>query len=203
VTVERRVVLLSRDPGLASIADRLLDNGDRVTHVRSAAQLPDWAWPAVAAVVLDSQPHARLLGYKQVRERYRGPLVILLDKGERHPDLPPDGAREYLRRPFKAGDLSRVLATPPAELGPLEAAIIGAWSRHATDARVGPGPRRSSFHQLRWGPSTRRRLRAWAVTVTALMGLLLAFGLSDQGSCGRPAPPFAPPRPRRPSPRPR
>jgi hypothetical protein len=182
VVVARRVVLLSRDPGLASITGRLLANGDRIAHYRSATELSDWSSPAVAAVVLDSQPQARRLSYKQVRDRYDGPLVMLLDKGERRPDLPPDGARHFVHRPFKAADLSKLLGTSTAELGPFEAAIIAAWSRHATAeqaVKARPGP----TYRINWRPSLRRRARAWAATVVALMGVLLVFGLSDQGPC--------------------
>ena len=182
VAVERRVVLLSRDPGLASIAGRLLTNGDRIVHFRSAAELSNWSTPVVSAVVLDSQPQARRLSYKQVRDRYDGPLVMLLDKGERRPDLPPDGARQFLHRPFQAADLSKLLGTPGAELGPFEAAIIAAWSRHAT-AEQAVRARRGASYRIKWRPSLRRRARAWAATVVALMGLLLVFGLSDQGPC--------------------
>jgi hypothetical protein len=182
VAVERRVVLLSRDPGLASITGRLLANGDRIAHFRSAAELPNWSEPAVAAVVLDSQPQARRLSYKQVRDRYDGPLVMLLDKGERRPDLPPDGARHFLHRPFKAAELSKLLGMQTAELGPFEAAIIAAWSRHAT-AEQAVRARRGPSYRINWRPSLRRRARAWAATVVALMGLLLVFGLSDQGAC--------------------
>jgi hypothetical protein len=182
VVVERRVVLLSRDPGLASIAGRLLTNGDRIAHYRSATELSDWSSPAVAAVVLDSQPQARRLGYKQVRDRYDGPLVMLLDKGERRPDLPPDGARHFLHRPFKAADLTRLLGSSTDALGPLEAAIIAAWSRHAT-AEQAVKARRGPAYRINWRPSLRRRARAWAATMVALMGLLLVFGLSDQGPC--------------------
>jgi hypothetical protein len=183
VAVERRVVLLSRDPGLASIADRLLENGDRVAHFRSAIELSDWSRPTVAAVVLDSQPRARRLSYKQVRDRYDGPLVMLLDKGERRPDLPPDGARQFLHRPFKATELSKLLATPAAELQPFEASIIGAWSRHAAAEQAAAARRRGPSYRVNWRPSLRRRARAWAATVVALMGLLLVFSLSDQGPC--------------------
>jgi hypothetical protein len=180
--LERRVVLLSRDPGLASITGRLLANGDRIAHHRSAAELADWSTPVVAAVVLDSQPQARRLSYKQVRDRYDGPLVMLLDKGERRPDLPPDGARRYLHRPFQAAELSRLLGSQSAELAPFEAAIIAAWSRHAT-AEQAIRARRGASYRVGWRPSLRRRARAWAATVVALMGLLLVFGLSDQGPC--------------------
>jgi hypothetical protein len=185
VVVERRVVLLSRDAGLASTVARLLSNGDHIAHFRSAAELADWSTPEVAAVVLDSQPNARRLSYKQVRERYHGPLVMLLDKGERPPDLPPDGARRFLHRPFQVAELSSLLATPTPELGSLEAAIIAAWSRHATAEPAPPPPRDPSYRVTSRSPSLRRRARAWAVTIVALMGLLLAFSLSDQGgSCG-------------------
>jgi hypothetical protein len=182
VAVERRVVLLSRDPGLASVTGRLLSNGDRIAHFRSAAELADWTAQKVAAVVLDSQPQARRLSYKQVRDRFDGPLVMLLDKGERRPDLPPDAARVFLHRPFRAADLSKLLGMPTAELGPFEAAIIAAWSRHAT-AEQAVQARRGPSYRINWRPSLRRRARAWAATVVALMGLLLIFGLSDQGSC--------------------
>src|SRR5215203_968853 len=182
VSVERRVVLLSRDPGLASITGRLLSNGDRIAHYRSAAELTNWSSPVVAAVVLDSRPQARRLSYKQVRDRYDGPLVMLLDKGERRPDLPPDGARHFLHRPFKAADLSKLLGTPTGELGAFEAAIIAAWSRHAT-AEQAIKARRGPSYRINWRPSLRRRARAWAAMVVALMGLLLVFGLSDQGPC--------------------
>ena len=166
VTVERRVVLLSRDPGLASITGRLLSNGDRIAHFRSAAELSNWSTPVVAAVVLDSRPQARRLSYKQVRDRYDGPLVMLLDKGERRPDLPPDGARQFLHRPFKAAELSKLLGTPTAELGAFEAAIIAAWSRHAT-AEQAVKARRGPSYRINWRPSLRRRARAWAATVVA------------------------------------
>ncbi|HYN18202.1 MAG TPA: hypothetical protein VEY96_08970, partial [Actinomycetes bacterium] len=180
--MERRVVLLSRDPGLASITGRLLSNGDRIAHFRSAAELSNWSAPVVAAVVLDSRPQARRLSYKQVRDRYDGPLVMLLDKGERRPDLPPDGARQFLHRPFKAAELSKLLGTPSSELGAFEAAIIAAWSRHAT-AEQAVRARRGPSYRINWRPSLRRRARAWAATVVALMGLLVVFGLSDQSSC--------------------
>jgi hypothetical protein len=183
VLVERRVVLLSRDPGLISITGRLLlSNGDRIVHFRSAAEVSDWSTPVVAAVVLDSQPRARRLSYKQVRDRYDGPLVMLLDKGERRPDLPPDGARQFLHRPFRVAELSKLLGAPGPGLGQFEAAIIAAWSRHAT-AEQAARARRGPSYRINWRPSLRRRARAWAATVVALMGLLLVFGLSDQGSC--------------------
>jgi hypothetical protein len=183
VVVGRQVVLLSRDEGLASTIGRLLPNGDRIAHFHSAAELADWSAPEVAAVILDSQPHARRLSYKQVRERYGGPLIMLLDMDEQRPALPPDGARQFLRHPFMVAELSRLLDAPAAELEPFEAAIIAAWSRRATVEP--PVPVRSRlFAQIpSWRPSARRRARVWAATIVALVGLLLVVGLSDNGSC--------------------
>jgi hypothetical protein len=181
--VERQVVLLSRDAGLALTMRALVSNGDRIARYESAAALAEWSTPKVAAVILDSQPHARRLSYKQVRERYDGPLIMLLDKGERRPDLPPDGARRYLHRPFEVAELSRLLDTPVPELGSLEAAIIAAWSRHATAEPAAPVRPAPSAQTAAWRPSRRRRARAWAATIVALMGLLLVLGLSDRGSC--------------------
>jgi hypothetical protein len=161
----------------------LVSNGDRIARYESAASLAECSTPQVAVVILDSQPHGRRLSYKQVRDRYGGPLIMLLDKGERWPDLPPDGARRYLHRPFEVAELSRLLNTPVPELGSLEAAIIAAWSRHATVEPPVPVRPRPSTQIPSWRPSPRRRARVWAATVVALMGLLLVLGLSNRGSC--------------------
>jgi len=162
----------------------LVSNGDRIARYESPAALAEWSTPEVAAVILDCQPNARRLSYKHVRERYDGPLIMLLDKGEQRPDLPPDGARRYLHRPFEVAELSRLLSTPMPDLGSLEAAIIAAWSRHATAEQAPPPPRDPSYRVSTRHPSLRRRARAWAATVVALMGLLLAFSLSGQrGAC--------------------
>jgi hypothetical protein len=184
VHLERQVVLLSRDTGLASIVGLAMANGDRVAHLHSPAELTDWSPVAVTAVVLDSRPPNHQLSYKQVRDRYRGPLVMLLDRGERRPNLPPDGARRYLHRPFSAADLAAVLARPPAALGTLENAIIDTWGRHAAPDPPSPLATDGLSYRTSWGPSTRRRVRIWAATVAALMGLLLVFNVSDQGPCG-------------------
>jgi hypothetical protein len=176
------VVLLSRDSGLASIVGLAVANGDRVAHIRSLAELTDWSEDAVAAVVLDSRPELHRQRYKQVRDRYRGPLVMLLDRGERNPSLPPDGARRFLYRPFSAADVAAVLDTPPPKLGTLETAVIDAWSRHAgPEAAKRPA---GLSYRVSWGRSARRRLRAWAWTVAATVGVLLVFSVSDQSPCG-------------------
>jgi hypothetical protein len=163
VFLERQIVLLSRDIGLASIVGLGLANGDRVAHLQSPAAVADWSSAAVSAVVLDSRPLNHQLSYKQVRDRYRGPLVMLLDRDEGRPNLPPDGARRFLRRPFSAADLAAVLATAPAELGPLENAIIDSWARHAMPHPRPPEPDAMAY-RTGWKPSTRRRVRIWVAS---------------------------------------
>jgi hypothetical protein len=201
--VERRIVLLSSDPALVSVAGSLLQNGNRMDHFASPAEVADWSDPEVAVVVLDSQARARRYGYKLVRQRYRGPLIMVLDRGDRRPDLPPDIARRFLYRPFKVADLATLLAAPQPQLGPFEDAVITAWTRHAstepprrtiprpaptvatqpprqTAPRHAPAvPKRSTLRSTAQG-----RLRVWAATVTALSLLLLLVGLSNRGSCG-------------------
>jgi hypothetical protein len=186
VVVEGQVVLLSRDEGLASTIGRLLSDGEGVAQFHSAAELTDWSTPTVATVILDSQPHVRRLSYKHVRERYHGPLIMLLDMDERRPDLPPDGARRYLQRPFEVAELSSLLDTPVPELGPFEAAIIAAWSHRVTVEPPVPVRPRPATQLPSWGPSPWRRARVWAVTIVALVGLLLVVSLSGQGSCASP-----------------
>jgi hypothetical protein len=180
--MEGQVVLLSRDAGLASTIGRLLSDGDRIARYYSA-ELADWSTPTVATVILDSQPQARRLSYKQVRDRYHGPLIMLLDMDEQRPDLPPDGARRYLQRPFEVADLSSLLDTPVPELGPFEAAIIAAWSHRVTVEPPVPVRPRPAAQLPSWGPSPWRRARFWAATIVALVGLLLVVSLSGQGSC--------------------
>jgi hypothetical protein len=182
VVMEGQVVLLSGDAGLASTIGRLLSNGDRIARYYSA-ELADWSTPTVATVILDSQPQARRLSYKQVRDRYHGPLIMLLDMDEQRPDLPPDGARRYLQRPFEVADLSSLLDMPVPELGPFEAAIIAAWSHRVTVEPPVPVRPRPAAQLPSWGPSPWRRARVWAAAIVALVGLLLVVSLSGQGSC--------------------
>jgi hypothetical protein len=177
------VVLLSRDNGLASIVGLAVSNGDRVAQIRSASELSDWSEDAVAAVVLDSRPDLYRQGYKQVRDRYRGPLVMLLDRDERVPSLPPDAARRYLYRPFSAAEVAAALGASPPRLGALETAVIDAWSRHTGSADAAKRPAGLSY-RVSWGRSARRRLRAWAWMVAAMVGVLLVFSISDQSPCG-------------------
>ena len=162
VVVEGQVVLLSRDEGLASTIGRLLSDGDRIAQFHSAAELTDWSTPTVATVILDSQPHVRRLSYKHVRERYHGPLIMLLDMDERRPDLPPDGARRYLQRPFEVAELSSLLDTPVPELGSVAVASgprLGGHHRRPGGPAAGGQPQRSGVVRAQLHSARRPRRR--------------------------------------------
>jgi hypothetical protein len=107
-----RVIVLSRDRGLASVGGELLDHGQALTRFVSPAELPDWLSQPVAAVVLDFPRRARGIVYRQLRQRYQGPVLALLEPGETSSGLPTDRGRlEVLQRPFRGEQLSSTLAT--------------------------------------------------------------------------------------------
>ena len=107
-----RVIVLSRDRGLATVAGELLDHGQPLTRFVSPAELPDWLSQPVAAVVLDFPRRARGIVYRQLRQRYQGPVVALLEPGETSSGLPTDRGRlEVVQRPFRGEQLSSTLAT--------------------------------------------------------------------------------------------
>lgn len=106
-----RVIVLSRDRGLATIAGQLVDHGQALTRFVSPAELPDWLSQPIGAVVLDFPRRARGIVYRQLRQRYRGPVLALLDPGETSSGLPTDRGRvDVLQRPFRGEQLSALLA---------------------------------------------------------------------------------------------
>src|SRR6266536_31552 len=110
VTVAGRVIVLSRDRRLATIAGGLFDFGEALTCFSSPAELPDWLHPPVDAVVLDFPRRSRGIVYRQLRQRYHGPVLALLDPGEVQSGLPPNRGRlAVLHRPFSGEELSASL----------------------------------------------------------------------------------------------
>jgi hypothetical protein len=113
-----RVLLLSESMGLAAVLGGLLDGDDRLTRVGSLREVADGGRLAgVDAVVLDSPADGRVTALEHLRRHYRGPLVVLVERGVDGGKLPPDQARTLLVRPFAAEDLGAVLGLPaPARL---------------------------------------------------------------------------------------
>src|SRR6266545_4929024 len=115
--------MLSRDQGLASIAGQLVGRGQPLTRFSSPADVPDWLRPPTRMVVLDYPKTARAVVYRQLRQRYQGPVLALLDPDEDSSGLPTDHGRiGTLHRPFTGEelsaslDVSAVFAATPARL---------------------------------------------------------------------------------------
>jgi hypothetical protein len=106
----RRVVLLSESAGLATVLGRLLDRRDQLTRI---------GWPREVAeqgeldhadlVVLDVPDADRIAAVDQLRRRYRGPVVVFVERGDDGRRLPPDPACTLLARPFSADELRAAL----------------------------------------------------------------------------------------------
>jgi len=151
----RRVVLLSRDTSLVALFAAALAPRDELTVVESvgelAATLQDQ--PDADAVMLDLPAPLRREVCEQVRDRYRGRLLVAADQEAETQGWPTDHARRFLIRPFPVTELSRALRMPiapvaapppaqvPEELIPMEA-----------EARVGAAPpaRRLSSDEPLW-----------------------------------------------------
>ena len=200
-----RVIVLSRDRGLATVAGSLVDHGQALARFVSPAELPDWLSQPVAAVVLDFPRRARGIVYRQLRQRYQGPVLALLEPGETSSGLPTDRGRVgVLHRPFQGEQLCSLLSTlagvgaafSPADplpglghrsQGEAIAASIGATlavpppSARITSgtAVVGAGP--ATTTSTARGPRRRRgaaRLQVGAVGKRRLTGLAVVLGAS-------------------------
>jgi len=213
VTVAGRVIVLSRDRRLATIAGGLLDFGEALTCFSSPAELPDWLHPPVDAVVLDFPRRSRGIVYRQLRQRYHGPVLALLDPGEVQSGLPPNRGRlAVLHRPFSGEELSaslgKLVGAPTPSGGPggkvphVVATAAGGTPAPATPAtpagtatpaaRGGVAPptgaaARAARHRTRaWrrlDPLIRRRVKGWAVGVGVTALLLVGISLSGGSGC--------------------
>jgi hypothetical protein len=179
-----RVLLLSDSAGLAAVLGGLLRGEERLVRAASLREAAEGGGLAgTDAVVLDSHPDGRLAALEQLRQVYGGPLVLLVERGLRGGDLPPDDARTVLVRPFAAEDLGAVLGLPPADAGApaadaaleLGAAAPGGSRRRRARQRAGllPTELLHAWRARRWV----RMAGFWAV---CLLAFLIAFVLAAQ-----------------------
>jgi hypothetical protein len=114
----RRLLLLSESAGLAAVLTRLLDRRDRITRTGWSREATDQRGLGEAdLVVLDVPRGGRAAACQQLRRRYHGPVVVLVERGDDGRGLPADQARTLLARPFSTDDLRAALdlpAPPPA-----------------------------------------------------------------------------------------
>ena len=93
-----------RDPAVPRCAAArwwlaLLGEDRLVNVINSGAEL-DEGGPPADVIVMDVPAQERRAAYEQVRRYYRGPLVILLGRGDNGNDLPPDPSRTLLTPVF-------------------------------------------------------------------------------------------------------
>jgi hypothetical protein len=104
----RRLLLLSESAGLAAVLTRLLDRSDRLTRSGWSREVVEsGALAAADLVVLDVPRAGRAATLQQLRGHYRGPLVVLVERGAR--GLRADQACALLARPFSTDDLKAAL----------------------------------------------------------------------------------------------
>jgi hypothetical protein len=114
----RRLLLLSESAGLAAVLTRLLDRRDRITRTGWSAQATDQVGLGEAdLVVLDVPRAGRAAACQQLRRRYHGPIVVLVERGDGGRALPADQARTLLARPFSTDDLRAALGLPAPPAG--------------------------------------------------------------------------------------
>jgi hypothetical protein len=129
---------------------------DELTVVESAGELAAnlQERPDADAVMLDLPAPVRRELCDQVRQRYRGRLLVAADQQAETQGWPADHARRFLIRPFPVTELSRALRMPiaPAAAPPPEAAQPPEGVT-ATEAEAGaePPPRRLSSDEPLWG----------------------------------------------------
>ena len=177
----RQVLLVAESAGLAAVLHHLLDPADRLSRVGSLRQLAESRAPEVAdVVVLDVPPEDRAAAVGQVRQRYLGPLVILVAGEDRPGGLRLDEASTLLARPFSAEELRAALAGPGlARPAPRKAAPAAPPGRPDLVDRV-----QRLLVALTQGWQGQRRVRVAGFSALALLAFTVAFAMAAQGPCG-------------------
>jgi hypothetical protein len=189
--VPQRVTFLYPDVRLGAELLALHSENRHVNVISSPVELVNGPPPDV--VVINVPAPDRRAACEEVRRHHRGPLIVLLGRGESGRDLPPDHNRTLLTHPFSIRQLSVALAMPgptlptwdPAahlQLVPSPVARAGELntSRGAVPrlvAQAGPPPARS------W--RERRLVRVSVISVVAALLFMGAFAVVSQGNrCG-------------------
>jgi hypothetical protein len=157
--VPQRVSLLYRGvrPGVELLA--LLGEGRAVNVVKAPLELSRGGPPA-DVVIVDVPADDRRAVCEQVRDHYRGPLIVLLHPADNSHDLPPDHSRTLLTRPFSLREL--VVAVAASAPAPPASDPAGRLPRLGRSWRE------------------RRLVRVLAILVPAALAFIGAFGLADQ-----------------------
>src|SRR5918992_2370565 len=186
--VPQRVILLYRGvrPGVELLA---LLGEDRAVNVIKAPLELSGGGPPADVVIVDVPAEDRRAICEEIRHHYRGRLIVLLHPADNSHDLPPDGSRTLLTRPFSLRELVvAVAASAPARPASDPARRLGVLLPHgAQDRSANPdmdkGGSTAEPAVPRLGRSWRKRrlVRVSAILVPAALAFLAAFGLTNQG----------------------
>ena len=188
----RRLLLLSESAGLAAVLTRLLDRRDRITRTGWSAQATDEGGLGEAdLVVLDVPRAGRAAACQQLRRRYHGPVVVLVERGDDGRGLPADQARTLLARPFSTDDLRAALnlrapqpTAPPPRRAPRRRRPQ--WPPRPR-RRAPPTPRRPSPARPRpWSRPRRARTRSASRTFPFASYTATAASRASAASSNRP-----------------
>jgi hypothetical protein len=132
------VLLVAESAGLAAVLHHLLDPADRLSRLDSLRELAESrAVEAADVVVLDVPPEDRAAAVDQIRRRYLGPLVVLVDRRDSTRRLGLDDACRLLPRPFSADGLGAALADAGLGRG---RPLVGPSVEVGVGAPAGPTP---------------------------------------------------------------
>jgi hypothetical protein len=190
-SLPRSVTLLCRGVRLGVELLALLGEGRQVKVINSAAELAEGGPPA-DVIVVDVPAQERRAACEQVRRYHRGPLMVLIDRGDSGTDLPPDRSRMLLTRPFSLPELSVALAMcAPAQPAPdppggrlipsHEVRARGMEPSHDTE----PGTVGQAVPRLTRSWRERRLVRISIISIMAALLFMGAFALVNQTDpCG-------------------
>jgi hypothetical protein len=189
--VPQRVTFLRRGVQLGAELLALHGEHRHVNVISSPIELVNG--PPADVVVIDVPAPDRRAACEQVRCHHRGPLIVLLGRGETGHDLPPDHNRTLLTHPFSIRRLSVALAMPaptllpwdPAAHPPLVPFPVARAGR--LDTGDGAAPRLVAASAPRPARSWRERrvVRVSAISVMAALLFMGAFVVVSQGDrCG-------------------
>jgi hypothetical protein len=168
----RRVVLLSESGGLAVLLRHLLGGGDRLHRFASLGEALDHQGLLDAdTVLLDLPGEAADTAVAHVRHHWKGPLVVLADRGRPRPDVPLQPAWTFLTRPFSVQDLAAALGLaavaptgPATDIDP--AAETGPAAGTGPEAGVGPAAEVAAA----WAAARQAAIRPVAGGASAIKG---------------------------------
>jgi hypothetical protein len=162
----RRLLLLSESAGLAAVLTRLLDRRDRLTRTGWSREATEKGGLGEAdLVVLDVPRAGRAAAFQQLRRRYQGPVVVLVERGDDGRALPADRARTLLARPFSADDLRAALGLPEPPAGGVRGTPRGSPDGTGGVRGTGRGPAAIRPSQPAAVPAAKAALPAAKVAV--------------------------------------